>query len=59
LTYAKASGRFVGAPLGSATLEPAKDANKRLCGKDVTATEIFLENAVKANARRRAVCIFA
>lgn len=47
LTYAKASGLFAGASLGSATLEPDKDANKRLYAKDVAAKEILVENAVK------------
>lgn len=47
LTYAKASGLFAGASLGSATLEPDKDANKRLYAKDVAAKEILVGNAVK------------
>lgn len=48
LTYAKASGLFAGTSLGSATLEPDKDANKRLYNKEVTAKEIVLQNAVNA-----------
>jgi lipid-binding SYLF domain-containing protein len=47
LTYAKASGLFAGTSLGGATLEPDKDANKRLYGKEITAKEIVLQNAVK------------
>jgi lipid-binding SYLF domain-containing protein len=46
LTYAKASGLFAGTSLGSATLEPDNDANKRLYDKQVTAKEIVLQNAV-------------
>jgi len=48
LTYAKASGLFAGTSLGSATLEPDTDANKRLYDKEVTAREIVLQNAVNA-----------
>jgi lipid-binding SYLF domain-containing protein len=47
LTYAQASGLFAGTSLGGATLEPDKDANKRLYGKEITAKEIVLQNAVK------------
>jgi lipid-binding SYLF domain-containing protein len=48
LTYAKASGLFAGTSLGSATLEPDTDANKRLYDRQVTAKEIVLQNAVNA-----------
>ena len=48
LTYAKASGLFAGTSLGSATLEPDTDANKRLYDKAVTAKEIVLQNSVNA-----------
>lgn len=47
LTYAKASGLFAGTSLGNATLEPDKDANKRLYGQDIAAKEIVFQNAVK------------
>ncbi|HXW93562.1 MAG TPA: lipid-binding SYLF domain-containing protein [Terriglobales bacterium] len=47
LTYAKASGLFAGTSLGSATLEPDKDANERLYDKEITAKEIVLQHAVK------------
>jgi lipid-binding SYLF domain-containing protein len=47
LIYAKASGLFAGASLGSATLEPDNNADKRLYGKDVTVKEILVENTVK------------
>ena len=47
-TYAKASGLFAGASLGSATLEQDKDANKRLYGKAIIAKEILLEHGSTA-----------
>jgi len=47
LTYAKASGLFAGTSLGSATLEPDTDANKRLYDRDVTAKEILFQNSVQ------------
>jgi len=40
LTYGKAKGLFAGVSLGSATLEPDHDANKRLYGKAISAREI-------------------
>jgi len=48
LTYAKASGLFAGTSLGSATLEPDNDANKRLYSQDVSAKDIVMANAVRA-----------
>jgi lipid-binding SYLF domain-containing protein len=47
LTYAKASGLFAGASLGSATIEPDNDANKRLYNQDVSAKEIIMTNSVR------------
>jgi len=47
LTYAKAKGVFAGVSLGGATLEADDDANKRIYGKEVAATEILRENAVQ------------
>jgi lipid-binding SYLF domain-containing protein len=47
LTYGRASGLFAGMSLGGATLQADDDANKRLYGKAVTATEIVIENSVK------------
>jgi lipid-binding SYLF domain-containing protein len=47
LIYAKVSGLFAGTPLGSATLEPDKDADRRLYDKEITTKEIVLQNAVK------------
>jgi len=39
-TYGKAKGLFAGVSLGSATLEPDRDANQRLYGKAISAREI-------------------
>jgi len=47
LTYAKAKGVFAGVSLGGATLEPDDDANKRIYGKEVAATDILRQNAVQ------------
>ena len=46
-TYAKSSGLFAGASLGSATLEPDLNANKRLYGRDISVKEIMDETKVK------------
>ncbi len=49
LTYSRAkSGLFAGASLASASLETDDDANKQVYGKDITATAIVREGAVKA-----------
>ena len=40
LTYGKAKGVFAGVSLGGATVEPDNDANQRLYGKTLTATDI-------------------
>ena len=40
LTYGKAKGMFAGVSLGGATVEPDNDANYRLYGKTLTATDI-------------------
>jgi SH3 domain-containing YSC84-like protein 1 len=40
LTYGKAKGLFAGVSLGSATLEPDHDANKRLYGRAISTREI-------------------
>jgi len=50
LTYGKAKGLLAGVSLGSATLEPDHDANKRLYGKAISAREIVLGNAVSTPA---------
>jgi SH3 domain-containing YSC84-like protein 1 len=50
LTYGRAKGLFAGMSLGGATLEPDTDANQRLYGKEISAKEILLGNAVKMPA---------
>ncbi len=48
LTYSRAKGGlFAGASLGGASLDTDDDANKTVYGKDVTATSIVREGAVK------------
>ena len=47
LTYGRAKGVFAGVSLGGATVEADNDANYRLYGKTVTATNIVRGNAVK------------
>jgi len=46
-TYAKSSGLFAGASLGSATLDPDLNANKRLYGRDISVKEIMDASKVK------------
>lgn len=51
LTYSRAkSGLFAGAALGSASLDTDDDANKTVYGRDITATSIVREDAVKTTA---------
>jgi len=47
LTYGRAKGAFAGVSLGGATVEPDNDANHRLYGKTVTATDIVRGGEVK------------
>jgi SH3 domain-containing YSC84-like protein 1 len=47
LTYGRAKGLFAGVSLGGATVEPDNDANFRLYGKTLTATDIVRGNNVK------------
>jgi lipid-binding SYLF domain-containing protein len=47
LTYGRAKGVFAGVSLGGATVEPDNDANYRLYGKTLTATEIARGTSVK------------
>jgi SH3 domain-containing YSC84-like protein 1 len=47
LTYGKAQGLFAGVSLGGATVEPDNDANHRLYGKTLTATNIVRETGVQ------------
>lgn len=50
LTYAQAKGLFAGTSLGGAELTPDDDANKRLYGKEISAKDIVLGNAVQPPA---------
>lgn len=50
LTYGRAKGVFAGVSLGGATVEPDNDANYRLYGKTLTATNIVRGNEVKPSA---------
>jgi lipid-binding SYLF domain-containing protein len=47
LTYGKAEGLFAGVSLGGATVEPDNDANHRLYGKTLTATDIVRGTGVE------------
>jgi lipid-binding SYLF domain-containing protein len=49
LTYGKAKGVFAGVSIGGATVESDNDANYRLYGKTLTATNIVRESAVAAS----------
>jgi len=46
LTYGKAEGLFAGVSIGGATVEPDNDANHRLYGRTLTATNIVRETGV-------------
>jgi lipid-binding SYLF domain-containing protein len=50
LTYGRAGGLFAGVSLGGATVEPDNDANHRLYGKTLTATDIVRGTGVKPTA---------
>jgi lipid-binding SYLF domain-containing protein len=45
LTYARSGGLFAGVSLGGASLNPDKDANKRLYGETISATNIVAGQA--------------
>lgn len=47
LTYGRAKGAFAGVSIGGATTEPDNDANHRLYGKTLTATDIVRGGDVK------------
>ena len=55
LTYARAKGVFAGVSLGGSTVEPDNDANYRLYGKTLRATEIVLGADVKPPADGQAL----
>lgn len=46
LSYSRARGLFAGISLAGSTLRPDNDANKRLYGKEISATGIVLDHAV-------------
>src|SRR5262249_4782482 len=48
LSYSRSRGAFAGISLEGSTLRPDGDANKRLYGKDITATDIIAESKVSA-----------
>jgi len=50
LTYGRSKGLFAGASLGSATIDPDNDANFRLYGKRLTASDIVRGTDVKPPA---------
>ncbi len=47
-TYGRSKGLFAGASLGSATIDPDNDANFRLYGKRLTASDIVRSTTVKS-----------
>jgi len=55
LTYGRAKGVFAGVSLGGSTVEPDNDANYRLYGKTVTATDIVRGTNVKPPADGQAL----
>ena len=55
LTYGRAKGVFAGVSLGGATVEPDNDANYRLYGETVTATDIVRGTDVKPSADGKAL----
>ncbi len=48
LSYSRARGAFAGISLEGSTLRPDNDANKKLYGKEISASDIVLKGAVKA-----------
>jgi len=48
LSYSRARGAFAGVSLEGSTLRPDNDANKKLYGKEISATDIVLKGEVKA-----------
>jgi SH3 domain-containing YSC84-like protein 1 len=55
LTYGEAKGVFAGVSLGGATVEPDNDANQRLYGKTLTATDIVRGTEVKPSTEGKAL----
>lgn len=50
LSYSRARGVFAGVSLEGSTLRPDEDANRRLYGRDTTASRIITESKVEAPA---------
>jgi SH3 domain-containing YSC84-like protein 1 len=50
LTYGRTEGMFAGMSMGGATLQPDDDANERLYGKPITASDIVLSSEVATQA---------
>jgi lipid-binding SYLF domain-containing protein len=55
LTYGRAKGVFAGVSIGGATVEPDNDANYRLYGKTLTATDIVRGTDVKPSAEGKSL----
>src|SRR5215469_15354660 len=55
LTYGRAKGVFAGVSIGGATVEPDNDANYRLYGKTLTATDIIRGTNVKPSTEGQAL----
>src|ERR1700739_2350215 len=55
LTYGKAKGVFAGVSLGGATVEPDNDANHRLYGKTLSATDIVRGTDIKPSTEGQAL----
>ena len=55
LTYGRAKGLFAGVSLGGATVEPDNDANHRLYGKTLTATDIVRGTSVEPSAEGKSL----
>ena len=55
LTYGRAEGLFAGVSLGGATVEPDNDANSRLYGKTLTATDIVRGTGIQATAEGKSL----
>ena len=55
LTYGRAKGVFAGVSLGGATVEPDNDANYRLYGKTLTATDIVRGTDVKPSGEGKSL----
>ncbi len=51
LTYSRSKGAFAGVSLAGATVEPDKDANKNLYGKEMVPTDIINTATVPASAK--------